>query len=368
MSDLKTYDKETMLNAAQNILACEQALRKITAYAREYCTLEGAFGLLMQPLQPIHNGARDAVMDNLEALGDTLTVTAQSVLDSYADAAELEKDIERRCKKWEKEIDGGTSTENQPHDHGNSGGSNSGGGSNNGGSGGGTPPPPPVTPPPVAPPLPPVDEPELQDKDKEDECEEDERCHNPDCYDPRCKGECESRKDKEHGAEIGRPGHPVGCRCTLCDVHPKGCQCELCLAETVQDGCPPSCIDCRSGKPHLPDWYIGHGKWPGEVSARPDYFDEARLDYEREMTRDQAQFEERKRFEQREQHEQDEARDRYERREGIEIIRGKNQVSDLWGGNDPVATCGGQPGSLGFSISALITAAYSGPSVERIVR
>lgn len=105
-----TCDPATMNGAIANIAECQDALRKVSEYASQHCSLDGAFGLLLQPLQPIHNGARDKVMDNLNTLADTLAQTSESVGKALEQCEQLEDEISRCCDNYTQQLDAGCSS------------------------------------------------------------------------------------------------------------------------------------------------------------------------------------------------------------------------------------------------------------------
>ena len=296
MTGKQTHDPSTLNTASQNVMECVRGAQQIAQYAGAHCSLEGAFGFLLQPLQPIHNRARDAVMDNLYGLGDALVSVSQGILETLASVSALEDEIRCHCDELAGGIgDGGG--------FGGGAGGGVGGGSGGGGpSGGGggmpvAPPPAPapetpetpeapapvtpeVGPDPTAPTCEPEDpekptdpeeetdpeegkdpdgekDPDDKDPDEKDPDEKDPDEKDPDEKDPDEKDPDEKdpdEKDPDDGQEPkpGVEGHPLGCRCAGCDVHPAGCQCVLCLGEAVQPGCPPTCTACAGGVVHAP--------------------------------------------------------------------------------------------------------------------
>ncbi|GAA1776281.1 hypothetical protein [Leucobacter iarius] len=239
MTSTIAYSQSSMQSALDNVLECERALQQTASYARQYCSLDGAFGLLMQPLQPIHNAARDAVMKNLQTLGETLQQTARSVQDGMTDMRGCEDDLVRRIKALEDEVaalkagSGGTGGGAPVGGGGGgvSGGggggmSGGGGGGVSGGGGGGAPVPAPVAQPEVPKPEvkpDPVPKPELED---------------------------DHGKDRDHD-DHGKHHHGEHCQCGCGDHRdPKDTE--------TQPGCPRGCADCAAGKTHLPEWIREH--------------------------------------------------------------------------------------------------------------
>ncbi|GAA1327502.1 hypothetical protein ACFSWE_15365 [Leucobacter albus] len=357
MSSKINYDSPVMENAAAGVAECAKAAREIGRYAQQHCSLDGAFGVLLQPLQPIHNAARDAVMDNLTALSEALYATGMSVLAARDDMAEVEEAAKEVCKALEAEMDGPVNT-------GGGGGDFGGGGGGGGGDfGGGGPAPvaePPVSEPPVTPPVavePEIEDPKLpetpgsedtdgedtdgEDTDGEDTDGEDTDGEDTDPTKPGDEdadgddtdgedtdGEDTDGEDGEDGTEGN--GHPVGCRCGECDAHPAGCQCNVCLGEQVQQGCPPHCGRCHAGTAHAPDWVVECGL-PPEVASKIGTSEEVFAE-------------------------------RWAQRDPIVVVRPSEAGGTVTIGFTPAGTgttTQAMPGAIAFNFDDLVTAAYA---------